>query len=508
MIRRIERAKLLGAAATDAPEPGTDALGSDGLVDIEIARDGTIASVTAAGAADRGGRVSAEPGPVDTMDAAGRYVTSGLWDEHVHLGQWAQQASRLDFGELTGAQQVLDRVAAAASEGAEEIIAMRVRGSAWGDELTRERIDAAGGGVPVVLISVDLHGAWLSSAALRQYGHDAAGSSHLVEGDCFALVRELDRIAESELDRRIATAAIAAAARGVVGVVDFEMRWGAEDWARREASGFDALRVESAVYPQHLERAIGAGLRSGDALTGSGRLRFGPLKVITDGSLGTHTAWCCEPYPDGEHGLSLVGIDELEALIRRAHGAGISAAVHAIGDRAGAAALDAFERAGCGGRIEHAQLLRREDVARFATLGVEASVQPEHLIDDRDAIARLWPGRAERAFPFASLLRSGARLRFGSDAPVAPLDPWRAIAAAVHRSLPGEPVWEPSEQLTVEQALRASMRGKLRPATGDVADLVLLDEDPLRMSQAELAALPVAATLLGGTLTHAADSIR
>ncbi len=503
MIRRIERARLLGAADTGATGLGPDRLRSEALVDIEIASDGTIAAVTAAGSTGSG-----PAGSVDTLDAAGRFVTSGLWDEHVHLGQWAQQASRLDFGELTSAQQVLDRVAAAAAAGAQEIIAMRVRGSAWGDELTRERIDAAGGDVPVVLISVDLHGAWLSSAALRQYGHDALGASHLVEDECFALLRELDRIEEGELDRRISSAASAAAARGVVGVVDFEMRWGADDWTRREASGFDALRVESAVYPQHLERAIGAGFRTGDALTKSGRLRFGPLKVITDGSLGTHTAWCCEPYPDGEHGLSLVGFDELEALLRRAHESGISAAVHAIGDRAGAAALDAFERVGCGGRIEHAQLLRREDVARFAALGVEASVQPEHLIDDRDAIARLWPGRAERAFPFASLLNAGARLRFGSDAPVAPLDPWRAIAAAVHRSLPGEPVWVPAERLTVEQALRASMRGKLRPAVGDAADLVLLDENPLRMSQADLAAPPVAATLLGGKITHADAGLR
>lgn len=506
MIRRIERARLLGAAGL-----GAAALGPDELVDIEIAGDGTIAAVTPAELASTGARPAGRPekaGSSDTLDAAGRYVTSGMWDEHVHLGQWAQQASRLDFGDLTSAQQVLDRVAAAAAEGAQEIIAMRVRGSAWGDELTRERIDAAGDGVPVVLISIDLHGAWLSSAALQQYGHDALGASHVVEDDCFALVRELDRIADSELDRRIATAASAAAARGVVGVVDFEMRWGAADWARREASGFDSLRVESAVYPQHLEQAIAAGLRTGDALTESGRLRFGPLKVISDGSLGTHTAWCCEPYPDGEHGLSLVGTDELEALLRRANGAGISAAVHAIGDRACAAALDAFERVGCGGRIEHAQLLRFEDIARFAALGVEASVQPEHLLDDRDAIARLWPGRAERAFPFASLLNAGARLRFGSDAPVAPLDPWRAISAAVHRSLPGEPVWVPSEQLTIEQALRASMRGKLRPTVGDTADLVLLDENPLRMPQSELAEPPIAATLLGGKITHAAAGVR
>ncbi|WP_283248156.1 amidohydrolase [Leucobacter rhizosphaerae] len=442
------------------------------------------------------------------MDAAGRIVTSGLWDEHVHFGQWAQQASRLDCGDLTDPDAVLERVRSACVDGATEVIAVRVRGSAWGRSLTRERLDAAGGAVPVVLIGIDLHGAWLNTAALRRYGHDPAGSSHVVEDDCFALVRELDRISDAELDVRVADAAAAAAARGVVGIVDFEMRWGIEDWVRRERSGFDTLRVETAVYPQHLDRAIAEGLRTGDALGTGGRLRVGPLKIITDGSLGTHTAWCCDPYPDGDHGRSLVGPDDLIALLGRARDAGFSAAVHAIGDRAGAAALDAFDAVGVGGRIEHAQLLRTADLARFARLGVEASVQPEHLLDDREAVARLWPGRAERTFPFASLLRSGARLRFGSDAPVAPLDPWRGIAAAVHRSLPGEAAWVPAERIGVEEALRSSMRGSVRPAVGAPADLILLDQDPLRVEPAALTAVEVAATLVGGHLTHVAPGVR
>lgn len=485
MIRRIENARLLGL---DAPIN----------INIDIDADGTIAAL-GAGAAD--GEVG------ETIDAAGRIVTSGLWDEHVHFGQWAQQASRLDCGDLTDPDAVLARVQGALDGGATEVIAVRVRGSAWGETLTRERLDMVSGTVPVVLIGIDLHGAWLNTPALRQYGQDPAGSSHVIEDACFALVRELDRISDVELDRRVSAAADRAAARGVVGIVDFEMRWGIADWERRARSGFTTLRVESAIYPQYLDRAIAAAHRTGDALSSGGLARVGPLKVITDGSLGTHTAWCCDPYPGGDHGRSLVGPDELVSLLRRAHEAGISAAVHAIGDRAGEVALDAFEAAGIGGRIEHAQLLRQADIARFARLGVEASVQPEHLIDDREAIARLWPGRAERAFPFASLLRAGARLRFGSDAPVAPLDPWRAIAAAVHRSLPGEEPWVPSERLSVEQALAASMRGSLRPAVGDRADLILLEEDPAGLSPAALATPEISATLVGGRLTHVAAGV-
>lgn len=492
MISRIVSARLWGARQ---------------LVNIDIGADGNIAGITAAdSAADAGVGRSGASG--ETLDAAGRTVTSGLWDEHVHFGQWAQQSTRVDCGDAQRPEQVLALVAEALAAGAAEIIAVRVRGSAWGDALTRELLDSVSPVAPMVLIGIDLHGAWLNSAALRQYGHDASGTSHVVEDDCFALVRELDRTSDAELDQRVRAAAARAAARGVVGVVDFEMRWGVEDWVRRERSGFDSLRVECAVYPEHLDRAVAEGLRTGDALSASGLLRVGPLKVITDGSLGTHTAWCCEPYPDGGHGRSLVGSRELEALLRRGRDAGLVPAVHAIGDRAGEAALDAFERVGVGGRIEHAQLLRAADINRFAQLGVAASVQPEHLIDDREAIARLWPGRAHRAFPFATLLRSGAQLRFGSDAPVAPLDPWRGIAAAVHRALPGESAWGAAERLTLEEALGASMRGPLRPERGGAADLMVLEEAPLRLSAAQLAAPEVAATLLGGRVTHAAAGIR
>lgn len=504
-IRRISDARLIGGG---------------GPVDLDLAADGTIAAVWPAGTT----RFSGE-----ALEAGGRFVTSGLWDEHVHVGQWAQQATRIDLGELVRLEEVLDRVAGAAAValasagsasagaglggpgagsatamGAEpEVIAMRARGSAWGDELSRERLDAVTGEVPTVLVGADLHGAWLNSAALRRHGRDPAGSAHLVEDDCFALLRELDRVSDAELDRRVLAAARAAAARGVVGVVDFEMRWGVEDWARREHGGFDALRVESAVYPQFLDRAIDEGLRSGSPIGSRGLLTVGPLKVITDGSLGTRTAWCDEPYPGTghDHGRALVDSAELVELLGRAARAGFSAAVHAIGDRAAAQALDAFAWTGCTGRMEHAQLLRAQDHARFAQLGIAASVQPEHLLDDREAIARLWPGRAERAFPFASLLRAGVSLRFGSDAPVAPLDPWRAIAAAVHRAGPGETAWQPDERLTVEQALRASMRGQLRPRVGDPADLILLDEDPLRLAHPRLLAAPVSVTLVGGVVT-------
>ena len=145
---------------------------------------------------------------------------------------------------------------------------------------------------------------------------------------------------------------------------------------------------------------------------------MGPLKVIFDGSLNTRTAWCCAPY-SGSTSTGTVNLspDELTDLCRRAHAGGLEVAVHAIGDAAVTAALDAVEGSGARGSLEHVQLVADADLPRFAALGVRASVQPAHLLDDRDVTAALWPDRQARSFALRSLLDAGADLRLGSDAP-------------------------------------------------------------------------------------------
>ncbi len=201
---------------------------------------------------------------------------------------------------------------------------------------------------------------------------------------------------------------------------------------------------------------------------------MGPFKVITDGSLGTRTA----AMTSGE-GVLAYAFDDLVAMVRRAADAGLVPAVHAIGDRANTLALDVFETVGVRGSIEHAQLLVDTDVERFARLGVAASVQPEHAMDDRDIADLHWAGMTERAFPLASLLRAGTELRLGSDAPVAPLDPWVSMAAAVGRDRDGRAPWHPEERLSALAAWRASTTGRaVAPSVGDVADLVLTADDP------------------------------
>ena len=136
--------------------------------------------------------------------------------------------------------------------------------------------------------------------------------------------------------------------------------------------------------------------------------------------------------------------------------------MHAIGDAAVGVALDAFSHTGAHGSIEHAQLVATATSSAWRRLGVVASVQPAHLLDDRDVTHQCWPDRDDRCFPLRSMLEAGVRLALGSDAPVAPLDPWESMAAAVHRTADEREEWNAAETITVAQALAASVDGRPR----------------------------------------------
>jgi predicted amidohydrolase YtcJ len=473
-------------------------------VDVRI-EDGRIASVGEVG------RVPRDPS-VPVVDVDGRYVIPALWDRHVHATQWALVSRRLDLAAAESAAQAVAIVAARLASSAEQeagtLVGYGFRDGLWPDAPHRALLDEHTGARPVVLVSADLHCCWLNSAALAQHGRSDHPTGLLREDDCFAVTRTLGDVETTTLDGWVHDTARAAAARGVVGVVDLEMAWNVDDWTRRIRSGTTELRVRFGVYPQHLDRAIDAGLVTGALIAGThGLLQVGPFKVITDGSLNTRTAYCFDEYPGLEgqrnsRGLLTVAYDDLVPLLRKATQAGFVPAVHAIGDHANRLALDAFERLGVGGSIEHAQLVDDADFERFARLGVVAGVQPEHAMDDRDVADRYWVGRTGRAFALASLLEAGAELALGSDAPVAPLDPWVTIAAAVARTGDDRAPWHPEQAISVADALVASADGRRSLAPGGPADIAVLDIDPLAAGTEQLRRMPVAATLLGGRFTH------
>lgn len=447
--------------------------------------------------------VIASIAPACAGDGTALWVSPGLWDNHVHVSQWALVQQRLDVAVATSAAQTADLVRSAL-ESLDEVpspfIGYGFRDGLWPDAPSVDLLDAVSASHPIVLVSGDLHAVWLNTPALELYGHAGHPSGLLREDPAFEVTRRIDTVAPELLDRWVDAAARHAATRGVVGVVDLEMDWNLDTWKRRIDGGFDALRVEFGIYTQHLDRAVELGLRTGQRV--SELLTVGPYKVLTDGSLNTRTAYCYDDYPGtpGEHGMLTMPPEQLMPHLRTAVAAGLSPTVHAIGDHAVSLVLDSFEQLGTGGRMEHAQLVAEKDFARFAQLGVVASVQPDHAMDDRDVAERYWAGRTSRTMALRSLLDAGAELALGSDAPVSPLDPWVTAGAAVGRSRGAREPWHPEQCITAIEALAASTRTTVE--VGEPADLILTETDPLAATAEDLYGMRVLATLLGGRFTH------
>ena len=477
----------------------------DRPVDVAVERG----VVTAVGAGLEGAAGAEE------IDAGGRWVIPGLWDQHTHLAQWTLSSQRLD---LAGARSPEDATRLVAQRIVDHpdlpVIGWGHRSAGWDREVTVSELDAVSGDTAVVLISGDGHHAWLNTTALLHLAMPVRDSV-VRETEWFAAYPRLVTLVGNdgtspEAYRRMLDEA---AGKGIVGMVDFEFGAGIGEWAERWGQGCDLLRIRAATYAHLVDEVIAAGLRTGDPLPGcDDRMTMGPLKIISDGSLNTRTAWCCEPYgdahrleyPSGQPNLS--GLELREQLVR-AHAAGLEVATHAIGDAAVREALAAYADTGARGSIEHAQMARRDDVRRMAQLGIRASVQPAHLLDDRDLTDKIWGERAERCFAFRWMLDDGVELALGSDAPVSPLDPWLAMAAAVHRSADDRGPWHGEQALTVREVLAASVDGQPTVGAGSRGDLVLLDRDPLLRDLdptdtaalgRELRGMPVALTTVAG----------
>lgn len=476
-------------------------------VDVRVA-DGRVVEV---------GAGLQRPDGVPEVEADGRWLIPGLWDQHVHLAQWTLTSQRLDLAPARSPEAALDLVAERVHEYPDHpVIGWGHRSGGWERDVTVSELDAVTGETPTVLISGDGHHAWLNTVALLHLAMSVRDSV-VREAEWFAAYPRLASLVGNdgispEAYRRTLDAA---AAHGVVGLVDFEFSGGAADWLHRWDSGCDLLRIRMSTYAEGLDAVIDRGLRTGDPLrAGDDRLTMGPLKIISDGSLNTRTAWCCEPYGDAwrleyPRGEPNLDGEELRGLLRRAHEQGLAVATHAIGDAAAAEALAAYEETGARGSLEHAQMINRGDADAMARLGIVCSVQPAHLLDDRDLTDKIWGERSARCFAFRWILDAGVELAMGSDAPVSPLDPWLGMAAAVHRSVDDREPWHPEQQLTAAEALRASVDGAATVGVGSVADLALLDADPLggpddapAATSRALREMSVAATWVAGRTVH------
>jgi len=299
------------------------------------------------------------------------------------------------------------------------------------------------------------------------------------------------------------------------------------------AHGELGLRIAYYLPRSAMDSAIQAGIRSG---LGDARLSFQGIKMFVDGSLGGRTAWMLAPLvgePDNT-GIPVTCGEELREAVRKANTNGLSCAIHAIGDRAIRDVVDAYEaaaaaladrpgdRARLRNRIEHCQTVDAADFARIGRLGISACMQPVHLFGDWRAADRfLGPERSMHTYALRSLARAGARLAFGSDAPVETVHIGSGLCAAVwRRDAEGLPKagWNMEEAVTMDEALRAyclagpeitldeNDRGALSP--GKRADLAVLGADPYSATPEQLIALRVTATMIDGEWVHGEDEIR
>jgi predicted amidohydrolase YtcJ len=463
----------------------------------------------------------------EVVDLGGRCVLPAFTDSHVHFPTWslAQRQVKLDgCGSLDGA---LARIGAA-----ERVPGRWLRGYGWrsGDwspstEPTREALDAVTGETPTIMFSKDYHSAWLNSAALAAAAGNLEVAGGVVErdgnGDPTGILREESAwrfreryvvTTEDEWVEATRAGIKLAHSRGVGAIHDKDGWLGAPGiFQRLRDEGSLTLRVWGSIPHELLDSAAALSLHSG---FGDEYLRVGYLKCFMDGTLGSRTAL----LTDGT-GVQITSREELEEIVTRGAERGWPVGVHAIGDQANRDALDAFaatralwEPKGLRQRIEHAQCLTPEDLPRFAELGVACSVQFSHAPSDRDLAESFWSERLDGTYAFRSLLDSGAVLANGSDAPVEELDPLAGIAAGVLRTIDERPAWRAEQALTVEQALHATCvapawlarderrRGRLLP--GFLADLVVLDRDPLAIEPEQLREVAVVATMVGGRWVH------
>ncbi len=458
------------------------------------------------------------------IEAGERAVVPGIHDFHLHLTAMARARREVDLDGVTGLAAIARRVAAAVDRlpaGA------WVTGGRWPEPMLRgdlAPLEAASGGHPVLLTAHDGHSAWASAAALAAAGiapraadppggrverhADGSPTGVLRERAMLPLVNAAGRLEGPPLADAMAETVDELLSWGVTGATDagdYDAGRGigalaavgesfSRAWEHRSAID-GRLRLTMDLPAVAIPAAAARGLATGARLDAR-TLRVGWAKVYVDGTLGSGTAALfaprsCDDAAADDLGILRLDAAALDAMLADARPAGIGIAAHAIGDRAVATALDAVERAAPRrtvtppDRIEHAQLVRPVDGARFAALDVTASIQPIHLPSDRDTAERCWDGRLAHAYAYRSLARAGARLALGTDAPIESANPWLNIHVAVrrHAAADGRDGWRSDEGIELAAALRAATIG---PAAGIGAR----DEGHLRVgARADLAVL-------------------
>lgn len=477
-------------------------------------------------------------------NAEGHTILPGFVDAHVHWEGYARSLTIVNLWEVPTKEEALRRI--------QEIVAQTpagewVLGFGWVQDMwenkafpTKDDLDRIAPNHPVYLRAKSGHAAWVNSVALRMGNvsvatTDPPGGSIkrdgrgeptgiLFEDPAMKLVN--DHVPASTVEQLVSwmDAAQANVLRmGLTGFHDFDDPTCMEALQVMRERDELGLRVVKQINQEWFEHALELGIRSG---FGDDWLRFGGLKLFADGALGSRTALMIEAYegePDN-YGIAVVDKEDMQEMVTRATRKGLMSTIHAIGDKAVHDVLDVFEvarrheqergiyRDERRHRIEHVQLIHPQDVTRLAELDIIASMQPIHATGDYEMADAYWGERAEYSYAWRKQLNAGARLIFGSDAPIEPIEPLKGIHAAVTRrranGLPGPDGWYPQERLNLREAIHAYTMGPAYAAGMEdragmlavnyLADLIVLDQDLFNVPPMDILDVAVLGTMVGG----------
>ncbi len=505
----------------------------------------------------RGDRIAAVGRPDDLLpgatrktivdDLGGGTLLPGFEDAHLHWQWTAASLQQVNLMNVPSKQEAVRLVAehAAASPGSGW-----VQGSGWaqgpwegGEFPTAEDLDAVLPDRPVCLRARSGHAIWVNSLALRMAGidehtPDPPGGEilHRPDGKPTGLLLEtaedlvkahIPSPTTEELAGWMLHAQELAWQCGLTSVQDLDGPPAFEAMQLLHSRGQLGIRIVKHIKDTYIQHAYGLGLKPG---FGDEWLSIGALKFFADGALGPVSALMIEPYEGQPENTGISLLDEQQMLDLAMEGTrrGFASAVHAIGDLAVRRVLDVFEKVRAEEarlgiprdtrrhRIEHLQLVHPDDVHRCAELDVIASIQPIHGTEDYPMADRYWGERARLSYNARAQLDAGARVAFGSDAPVERFEPLHGIHAAVTRrrldGSPGPEGWYPEARLTVEEAVEGFTRGAAYSAglehqrgtlaPGFLADMVVLDRDPRTVDPHDIPRLRVRGTMTGGIWRH------
>lgn len=477
------------------------------------------------------------------LDLQGRFAMPGFNDAHIHMANGGQARLAVELNGAATLEEFQQRIRARLGEfKAGEWIT----GRGWDHTLwpgkkfpTAKDLDAVSTEHPMIFNRVDGHVAIANSLALKMAGitrntqdppggeieRDQDGNpTGLLKENAMGLVRrQMPDLTPAQRRRAIELALEEAAQHGVTSVQDNSSWQDFQVYEALKKEGKLTVRVtEWLPFTAPLGQLEQMRQRGG---TTDPWLKTGALKGVVDGTLGSRTAAMLEPFADdaSTRGILRIPEAELKKLAIERDKAGFQIALHAIGDAANRAALDAIAaaRAANGARdarhkIEHAQVVAPPDFARFKELGVIASMQPCHETTDmRWAQERVGPERAKGAYAWRSMQKAGVRLAFGTDYPVEPIDPMIGLYACVTRERPegGPPGgWIPQEKISIGDCIDAytagsayaefeeANKGQLVP--GKFADIVVLSADVTKISPRQILQTKAVTTIVGGRVVY------